>query len=54
MEIETIEFIKQLLDKMDKNVDKLEVARNENDPRTFNNLKKNSFDIHEEIRKLIK
>jgi len=54
MERESIAFVKQLLEKLEKTVALLEVAKKENDPRKFNELKKSSFDIHQEIEKLIK
>lgn len=53
MEQEKIPFIKQLLGKLEDNIRKLEKAKEDNDPRSFNEIKKNSFDIHEEINKLI-
>jgi hypothetical protein len=54
MERESISFVNQLLEKLEANVAKLEKAKKDNDPRAFNEIKKNSFDIHAEIEKLIK
>lgn len=53
MERESIAFVKQLITKLEKNVAALEKAKKDNDPRLFNELKKTSFDIHQEIEKLI-
>lgn len=46
-------FVKQLLGKLEENVAKLEKAKSDNDPRSFNEIKKECFKIHEEIEKLI-
>lgn len=53
MENDAIPFVKQLVEKLEENVKNLEAAKKDNDPREFNELKKNSFDIHEEIEKLL-
>jgi hypothetical protein len=53
MKEEAIVFVKQLLNKLEQNVSLLEGAKEENDPRSFNDYKKNSFDVHQEIEKLI-
>lgn len=53
MEEDGIVFIKQLLLKFEKNIDKLEKAKENNEPRKFNELKKESFDIHKEIAGLL-
>ncbi|NCN51475.1 hypothetical protein GW931_00485 [archaeon] len=53
MEKEAITFARQLLEKFDANIKKLEEAKEDNDPVGFNEIKKNSFDIHQEIQKLL-
>lgn len=54
MEEEKITFIKQMLKSLEKNIKELEVLKKNNDPRKFNEVKKDSFNIHEEISKIIK
>lgn len=53
MEKESINFIEQLLIKLKKNISKLEIAKKENDPRGFNEIKKECMNITKEIDKLI-
>ena len=54
MEKESIDFIEQLLRKLKDNISKLEKAKKDNDPRLFNEIKKDSFNTNNEIDKLIK
>lgn len=54
MEKESITFVNQLIGKLEENTKKLEQAKNDNDPRSFNQIKRDSFKIHEELGKLIK
>lgn len=54
MDKEAIGFVKQLIEKVEKNVKKLEDAKENNDPRLFNDMKKKCFDLQNEIGKLIK
>ena len=53
MEKESIDFIEQLLRKLKTNISKLEKAKENNDPREFNEIKKDSFNTNTEIDKLI-
>lgn len=53
MKPEVAPFVKQLLEKLEKNILKLEKAKEDNDPREFNEIKKECFKIHEEIGKLL-
>lgn len=53
MKEDGIIFVKQLLEKLEDNVKKLEKAKEDNEPREFNELKKKSFDIHKEIEGLL-
>lgn len=54
MEKESIDFIEQLLRKLKDNISKLEKSKKDNDPRAFNEIKKDSFNTNNEIDKLIK
>ena len=54
MDEEKIVFVKQMLASLEKNIKELESLKKNNDPRKFNEVKKDSFDIHLEIEKLIK
>jgi len=54
MEEEKIVFVKQMLKSLEKNIKELETLKKNNDPRKFNEVKKDSFNIHEEISKMIK
>ena len=53
MKEDGIVFVKQLLVKLEGNIVKLEKAKKDNEPRVFNELKKESFDIHKEIEGLL-
>lgn len=54
IEKEGIAFAKQLIEQIEKNVELLEKAKENNDPREFNEIKKKSFKLYEELGKLIK
>jgi len=54
MNKDAIIFMKQLISKLEENVKKLEKAKENNDPREFNDLKKQCFDIQKEMEKMIK
>jgi hypothetical protein len=54
MERESISFVKQLLDELESNLNQLEKAKKDNDPREFNEIKKKTFDIEKELGNLIK
>ena len=54
MEKEKIIFIKQMLNSLENKIKELETLKKNNDPRRFNEVKKDSFNIHEEISKIIK
>ena len=53
MKPEATPFLRQLIEKLERNVSKLEEAKNNNDPRGFNEIKKDCFKIHEDIEKLL-
>ncbi|MBN2880420.1 hypothetical protein JXM83_00035 [Candidatus Woesearchaeota archaeon] len=53
MKSEVAPFVKQLLGKLEENVAKLEKTKEDNNPRAFNDVKKECFKIHEEIEKLL-
>ncbi len=53
MEKEKLDFIEQFLNELEGYVNELEKAKKENDPKQFNEIKKKSYHVNEEIKKLI-
>jgi uncharacterized membrane protein (DUF106 family) len=53
MDIDAINFLKQMLNELDEELNELERARDNNDPRKFSKIKKKCFDINKEISNLI-
>jgi hypothetical protein len=54
MEKEAIVFVKQLINSLERKLGDLGKAKEENDPRGFNDLKKECFEIQRQIEDLIK
>ncbi len=54
MKEENLIFVKQLINSLDKKLKNLANAKEENDPKKFNDLKKECLKLNEQIGNLIK
>jgi len=54
MKEEKILFVKQLLNSLSKKLKELNKAKEDNEPKKFNNLKKETIKINNQIGNLIK
>lgn len=54
MEEDAITFVKQMIRLLERDLEKLFKAKEENDPRKFNDIKKRCMDTQKQIEDLIK